>query len=302
LKSITNNKPGIVTKIKVAHLIGALNRGGAQRGGNMGKNKQVLVSVVMPVYNNEKYVSEAIESILNQSYANFEFIIIDDCSTDRTSKIISRFKDKRIRYYKNERNLGCTKSLNRALKLANGEVIARMDSDDYCDKDRFKMQLDTLNKENADVCGCNLIFIDKDGKEMLKSKYDYSNLDNSIKIWNPIAHPTVLIKKIVLDRYGYYDEKYEVSQDYELWFRLWSNGCKFSLNDKFLYYYRQHEKTAKNLKTKKVIKTVLKIKIRVIREYGIRFNLKQWLRFMMEAGTLLLPKKVILWGYYKTKK
>ncbi len=105
-----------------------------------------------------------------------------------------------------------------------------------------------------------------------------------------------------MDRYGYYDEKYEVSQDYELWFRLWSNGCKFSLNDKFLYYYRQHEKTAKNLKTKKVIKTVLKIKIRVIREYGIRFNLKQWLRFMMEAGTLLLPKKVILWGYYKTKK
>jgi glycosyltransferase involved in cell wall biosynthesis len=268
----------------------------------MGKNKQVLVSVVMPVYNNEKYVSEAIESILNQSYANFEFIIIDDCSTDRTSKIISRFKDKRIRYYKNERNLGCTKSLNRALKLANGEVIARMDSDDYCDKDRFKMQLDTLNKENADVCGCNLIFIDKDGKEILKARYDLNNIDKSIKIWNPIAHPTVLIKKKVLDRYGYYDERFSVSQDYDLWLRLWSKGCKFCLDDNFLYYYRQHEKTAKNLKTKKIIKTVLKIKLKAIREYGVRFNLKQWLRFMMEAGTLLLPKKVILWGYYKTKK
>jgi len=154
-----------------------------------------MLSVIMPAYNSEDYITKCIESVLNQSYTNFEFIIIDDCSTDRTSEIISRFKDKRIRYYKNERNLGCTKSLNRALKLANGEVIARMDSDDYCDKDRFKMQLDTLNKENADVCGCNLIFIDKDGKEMLKSKYDYSNLDNSIKIWNPIAHPTVLIKR-----------------------------------------------------------------------------------------------------------
>ncbi len=74
------------------------------------------------------------------------------------------------------------------------------------------------------------------------------------------------------------------------------------MDDNFLYYYRQHEKTAKNLKTKKIIKTVLKIKLKAIREYGVRFNLKQWLRIMMEIGTLLLPRKVILWGYYKTKK
>ncbi len=85
----------------------------------------MMLSVIMPAYNSEDYITKCIESVLNQSYTNFEFIIIDDCSTDRTSEIISRFKDKRIRYYKNERNLGCTKSLNRALKLANGEIIGK---------------------------------------------------------------------------------------------------------------------------------------------------------------------------------
>jgi len=111
----------------------------------------------MPVYNNEKYVAEAIESILNQSYANFEFIIIDDCSTDKSWQIIKGFakRDNRIRCYRNEKNLGCTKSLNRALKLAKGEIIARMDSDDYCDKKRLEKQLialgdpDSLDKKES---------------------------------------------------------------------------------------------------------------------------------------------------------
>ena len=94
----------------------------------------VKVSVVMPAYNAEKYISEAINSILNQTYTNFEFIIINDGSTDRTADIVESFADKRIVYLENKKNMGIVYSLNRGLAFAKGEYIARMDAEDYHQK------------------------------------------------------------------------------------------------------------------------------------------------------------------------
>lgn len=108
--------------------------------------KKGLISVIMSNYNTpEEYLREAIESVLNQSYADFEFIIVDDCSTDNSLKIIESYHDPRIIVIKNEINIGITKSLNRALRTANGEFVARMDADDICLPDRFRKQIEFLN-------------------------------------------------------------------------------------------------------------------------------------------------------------
>ena len=111
-----------------------------------------LISVIMPVYNSEAYIESSVESILNQSYTNFEFIIIDDASTDKTyDRLLKLIKiDKRIVLVKNKRNEGVTKSLNKALKIAKGKYIIRMDADDWSYPNRFKLQVD-LMENNPDV-------------------------------------------------------------------------------------------------------------------------------------------------------
>jgi glycosyltransferase involved in cell wall biosynthesis len=124
-----------------------------------------LVSVILPVYNAERYVKKAIESILMQDYSNIELILINDCSTDNSEHEIFKFQDERIRYVKNEKNLGLIKTLNKALLLCQGEFIARMDADDIAIQSRIRKQLQFL-LENKDfvLVGSNYrVFGDKEG-------------------------------------------------------------------------------------------------------------------------------------------
>lgn len=132
----------------------------------MGSNISPKVSVVMSVYNGEKYLPETIDSILNQTFKDFEFIIINDGSTDKTAKILTSYDDPRIRIF-NQENMGLTKSLNRAISLAKGEYIARMDADDISYPERLKKQVDYLNK-NPDIglVGSKYIRIDKRGRKI----------------------------------------------------------------------------------------------------------------------------------------
>ena len=109
------------------------------------------VSVIMPVYNGEKFISQAIESILNQTFVDFEFIIINDGSNDKTEKIIAKYKDKRIKYFKFTKNKGLVYSLNFCLKKSKGEFIARMDADDISMPDRFTKQVKFLDKNESVV-------------------------------------------------------------------------------------------------------------------------------------------------------
>ena len=124
--------------------------------------KEELISVAMPTYNDEKYIAEAIESILNQTYKNFELIIIDDCSKDDNWKIISEYakKDKRIKAYRNEKNRGISYNLNLAIKKAKGEYIARMDGDDTCTSDRFEIEIKELERTGADLIWTDLTYTD----------------------------------------------------------------------------------------------------------------------------------------------
>jgi len=178
------------------------------------------ISVIMCVFNGEKYLVRSIESILNQTYDKFEFIIIDDHSQDHSFEIIKFFaeKDKRIKYYRNSRNLGLTKSLNRAIKLCKGEFIARQDVDDISLATRFEKQLSFFKKHpHYSFCGTNGIILQNGTK--LHKFFELNKIRKNQIILNCFTHASIMIKKNIFEKFGFYDETYTYGQDYELWSR-----------------------------------------------------------------------------------
>lgn len=187
---------------------------------------QPKVSVLMPVYNGEVYLEETITSILNQSFADFEFIIIDDSSKDNTWEILIEYakRDQRIKLYKNKENLGLIKSLNKGLTLAEGDFVARQDADDISLEKRFEKQVEILsNKEKVVLVSCNIEIIDANGSILRQLR---RSCESELVPWylifhNRIAgHSQVMFRrKQILDLDGY-SEVNLYSEDYELWSRL----------------------------------------------------------------------------------
>lgn len=208
----------------------------------------MLISVLMCVKNGEDYLEKTIKSILNQSYSNFEFIIIVNCSTDDSLRIIKKFDDKRIKVF--ETNI-CQLSynLNFGLEISKGKYIARIDADDVAKPDRLKRQLSHI-KKGFDVVGSNIDLIDEKG-EVFKT-LEFPELDKTIrnKIYykSVIAHPAVMFKKeVVLNNGGYLGGKY--AQDYDLWLRLMrDNKLKFYNIQESLTNYRVHSNQSKGNK------------------------------------------------------
>jgi len=184
------------------------------------------ISVVMSVYNGQQYLDEAIESILDQTFNNFEFIIIDDASSDDSFAIIEHFmkQDERIRLIQNEENLGLSRSLNKGIKAGRGKYIARMDADDVSLPERFRMQLDFLeNAPNVWVLGTNVIRIDATGN-ILREIF-YPTTEKEMR-WNMIwgnnavvCHPSVMMVTNRIREVGLYRNQ-KTSQDLELWSRF----------------------------------------------------------------------------------
>lgn len=157
----------------------------------------IKISVVMPAYNAEKYIGQAIESILNQTYSNFEFIIINDGSNDKTKEVILSYKDDRIIYLENERNFGIVVTLNKGLEKANGEYIARMDADDIAEPNRFEKQIKYLDKNiEIGVLGSGICTF---GENIESKKRLFTTNADQLKaeliFSSCIAHPTVMIRK-----------------------------------------------------------------------------------------------------------
>lgn len=203
------------------------------------------VSVVMSVHNAEKYLREAVDSILAQTFTDFEFIIIDDGSTDTTPKILDGYSDPRIIRKRNEQNIGYTPSLNWGITAASGEFIARMDADDISLPDRLAVQVDFLESHpTIDVLGAGYRKIDEKGT---LTSSDVLPPDNPIFIkWlllfqNTLAHPSVMFRKKVYKKSGGYDPFLVPAEDYDLWQRL-SQYTMISNVRKVLILYRKHEK------------------------------------------------------------
>jgi glycosyltransferase involved in cell wall biosynthesis len=177
------------------------------------------ISVLMPVYNGEKHLREAIESILKQPFTDFEFIIIDDGSTDSSAAIVQSFPDQRIIYRKNEVNLGLAASLNIGLKLAKGKYLARMDADDIARPERLQTQFDYLESHpDIDLCGSWIKII---GTEKIWKMPTKSEQIPALLLFGPtLFHPTVFWRQeSFLKNNLSYNEAFRKSQDYELWAR-----------------------------------------------------------------------------------
>jgi glycosyltransferase involved in cell wall biosynthesis/GT2 family glycosyltransferase len=198
------------------------------------------ISVIMSVYNDEKYLKEAVESILNQTYSDFEFIIVNDGSTDNTKKILHQFSDPRIKIINNEKNIGLTKSLNIALKSARGEYIARMDGDDISHPLRFEKQVAFLEKhQECLVLGTFMHMIDENGNKIgLWGRYEnFEDIKTGLLIQNEIGHGSTMLRRSAIEKVGYYDENFLYAQDYDLWLRLSEIGELRNLPEK-LYSLR----------------------------------------------------------------
>lgn len=188
------------------------------------------ISVLLPVYNGESYLREAIESILHQSYTNFELIIFNDGSTDNSEKIIKAFDDSRIVYYKQE-NQGLAATLNNAIKVSKGEYLARQDQDDYSYPERFEKQIEFLEKHpHYGVVGTWAENIDSEVKDRIWNKQPHHKrppiesfvLKYELLFGSPFVHSSVMIRKSVFDKVGLYsiDKVRQPPEDYELWSRI----------------------------------------------------------------------------------
>lgn len=225
----------------------------------------VKISVIMSVYNTkEDYLREAIESILNQSFPDYEFIIVNDGSRDDIKNIIRSYQDHRIVFIDNETNIGLTKSLNKALCVAQGKYIARMDADDISYKHRLEKQYKYMEKHREiDILGAWIY----DGKHVEKTDGRISSECRKVRMLFKnagIMHPTAFIRREFLIEHSIiYDEAIEKAQDYKLWVECLSKGGRISVFPEVLLYYRRHagqiteDKNGEQRKFQKIIQESL---------------------------------------------
>lgn len=204
------------------------------------------ISVVMAAFNAEKYLSEAMDSILSQTYEDLELIVIDDKSTDASGQILKEYaaRDSRVTVLENEENLGLTKSLNKGLAIAKGDYIARMDADDISVPERFAKQVAFLD-ENPDYSFVSCIgrYIDEDGKQEQLRLFPETN--EEIYAMMPkvdaVMHPGVMFRRDDIAKIGNYCEDFRVVQDYDLWFRGMAAGYKFYNIQEPLVLFRRND-------------------------------------------------------------
>lgn len=210
--------------------------------------ESILVSVIMSVYNDEDRIESSIKSILSQTYNNIEFLIVDDFSNDNSHKILKTYEslDNRIKIYKNNKNLGLTKSLNFLISQAKGDYIARQDSDDISFKTRIEEELKFIKNNDLDACSSRAL-IKGTNKVIPKFSY-YLPISFILKYKNPIIHGSLVIKKDVIESIGNYDEDFKYSQDYELITRLIKNNFKIKINKKILYKLNMEDNISNKFK------------------------------------------------------
>ena len=233
------------------------------------------VSIIMPVFNAAKYLDETINSILNQTYDDFEFLIIDDGSTDNSLEILNSYKDSRITILKNERNIGYVKTLNKLIKISKGEYIARQDNDDISLPNRIEKQVFFLN-ENPDisVCGTNAYIF---GKKIKITRMPTT--DDEIRAYmiinNPMIHPTIMIRKSIFDELDInrYNEDLCPAEDYAMWFEI-SKKSKLANLSQPLLKYRWHENNTSQIKKTIQIEKANQIRKEIL-DYSLSFQMSK---------------------------
>lgn len=235
------------------------------------------ISVVMPAYNAEKYIGEAIESILNQTYTDFEFIIINDGSTDRTKEIIDSYNDSRIVYLENEKNSGIVVTLNKGLDFSTGEYIARMDADDVAVGNRLEKQVTYMEKnKNVGLLGTGIrIFGDEIEASDRVFTTDSKQLKAELLFSSCIAHPTVMIRRDVLEQNKLrYNSEFAGAEDYCLWWEI-SKVCTISTLPDILLNYRIHSSQITQKKDESYYNMMKKLTNKRFGDIGIELSEKE---------------------------
>jgi len=208
-----------------------------------------MVSVILATYNRAKFIRKAIESVLNQNYKDFEFIIVNDASQDNTLKVLKSYNDSRIKIINNEINLGFVGSLNKAINYAKGEYIARIDDHDYwCDNKKLEKQIRFLenNPDYVLVGGC-AIRVDENGERIGKIIVPEKdiNIREIMLITSPFVHVGVVFRKTAWESVGGYDETLYFSQDSDLWAKLGKVGKLYNIQEYLVCFLDNNQNRTK---------------------------------------------------------
>lgn len=235
------------------------------------------LSVIMPIFNGDKYLREAIDSVLNQTHSDFEFIIINDGSSDNTSQIIHDYakKDSRIKIIERE-NRGLIYSLNQGINESENEIIVRMDADDICHPERFEKQLEYMMKNNNIIASGTLVeLIDSDGDIIshFTSKTGHDEIDQQHMrgVGGAIVHPSAMIKKAALIEVGLYDDRYPHAEDLDLWLKLAEVGQLGNV-PLYLLKYRQHAESIGYTKRNSQLESAENAVYAAYERRGLRFD------------------------------
>jgi glycosyltransferase involved in cell wall biosynthesis len=231
-----------------------------------------LISVVMPVFNGENYLKEAIDSILNQSYTHFEFIIINDGSTDKTASILKQIKDDRLKIIHFENNQGLIPALNRGFQEAKGAFIARMDADDVALPQRLKLQVAAMQQHPEWIaCDSDYYLFDRKSKTRSTSNFSSEELKLVLVFTTCFCHPSVMIRNNRVDNLLRYESDFKHVEDYRLWTKLTAQGELGHLPVPLLLY-RQHPSQVSNLQRTQQLQGSKRIREDYLASMGIHLD------------------------------
>lgn len=271
------------------------------------KKRSPLISVVMPVYNAGDFLVESINSILRQTYQNIELVIVDDASTDHSWKILESFakKDKRIKLFRNRKNMGVSLTVKKAISKAKGQFLARMDADDIARSSRLKKQVDYLfsHPEVVAVGGqCQVIDIKRKIIGEKKFPIEFKDIYKSIFTFIPIQQPTLMVNRSKLPKdFQYYQDGMNTAEEVELLFKLFQYGRVENLPE-YLLQYRLHgnNTSLKNLRLTFLLTLLSRVK--AIFQYDYKPTFLGVISTLIQTGlVLLLPQNITLWLYKKIK-
>lgn len=264
------------------------------------------VSILMGVYNCADTIKTSIDSIISQSYKNWELIICDDNSSDNTCEIVREFLKsygEKIKLIINSKNLTLGPTLNHCLKYATGKYIARQDGDDYSHKNRLEIEVEYLeNNKDIDLVSTNMISFSENGEEGLHSLYnnfEKPNLSDLLAKGAPFAHATIMMRKEVIDKLNGYTNAWYGKQleDYELWFRFLKEGyIGINLNEN-LYYVRENRDAFKRRSVKRRLRGIV-LNFKIFKEANA--PLKYYIKILRDIIAIFIPS-AIFEVYYKRK-
>jgi len=268
-------------------------------------NKYPLVSVIMPAYNAEKYIGEAIESILNQTFKDFEFIILDDCSTDKTWEIIQDYakKDERIIAVRNEKNLNIALNRNKGVEMSKGKYIVWADADDISKPERIEKLVNYMESHpEVGICGSN--FQSFSGNKLMDTRefFEEDNLlRKNIFKFSPVAQPTAIVRRECFNKVGKYNPSYPPAEDIDFSFRV-GEFFKFGNIPEVLLMYREHPNSATYTRTRKQIASTLEVRSKYLKSDFYNPNLLDYIAYGTTWIFQFLPSKFVISSFKLIRK